>query len=139
MHYFPDFPLTELRSTLLESLASPHHDIEWSSGPARRWLESQGYAEYVGGAGSGYALTTLGKIAHEIDRVHTYGFSSKLLGGSPIKGGGNRYGTRVRCRCGWREETNEGGAKGKRELRASLKAHHAKVGAAMIANGEVQV
>lgn len=115
-----DLPLTELRRTVLADLVA-ERPIDWSSGALRRWLTSCRYADYE--PGHGYVATSLGRLAFEVDRAHTITLGRNSLGRSPIKGGGNFYGTTGYCSCGIATKTNE--AKSKGGL-AYIKAWHAQ-------------
>lgn len=115
-----DLPLTELRRTVLADLVA-ERSIDWSSGALRRWLSSCSYADYE--PGRGYVATSLGRLASEVDRAHTITLGRNSLGSSPIKGGGNFYGTTGYCSCGIATKTNEAKSKGGQ---AYIKAWHAE-------------
>jgi hypothetical protein len=104
-------PLSDNQRDLLE-------DVARGAEPGKTWASSQLIQRatklglIVWTYETGTQLTELGKIALEISQAHGYSLNKKLLGGSPIAGGGNRYGVSIRCRCGWKRSTNEGARNG---------------------------
>lgn len=116
-------PLSDDQDLLLGSVAQGRSG-DWASKPLIGRMRNLGLLDTTG---EKPVLTADGKRIYEVTQAHRLETWRKQLGCGALKGSGMRYGVKARCSCGdWRNETNEGGADGKRRMRAAHVRHLAK-------------
>lgn len=128
-------PLTELRTALLAALVLDEEPVEVRyHRQVLKWAVDSGCATYNGR--TGHQITDLGRRVLAVTYKHPFSTRRRLLGHSPIKGGGSRYGLALRCGCGFRAETNESRKRGQDELLRDWREHVGKVLAETARAGE---
>jgi hypothetical protein len=114
-------PLSDNQRDLLEDVARGA-ELVWASSQLIQRATKLGLITWAFETGT--QLTALGQAVLDISQTHGYSLDKKLLGRSPIAGGGGIYGTTIRCRCGWKKSTNEGPRKGgQRDMRQAHARH----------------
>lgn len=116
-------PLTDKQADLLHYLrGAPRGDAERHfSARLRNQLVAYGYAEPDE---NGHLVpTNTGLVAIKVSDDHRWSSHRRHLGGSPVAGGGQRWGLGARCRCRFNFKTNNSGALGRKDLAAQHAQH----------------
>lgn len=125
-----DLPLTDLRRELLQAAFDGDLVENWAGTNALAWGRRLGYLaqataeEAAPGTVRRHHITDRGRLALKVDAEHRAHFRVRVLGRSPIAGGGRFYGTHLRCACGVDFINNERpGEGGKQRVTKSHRAH----------------
>ncbi len=97
-------PLSENLRVLLEALAA-RQNFDWAS--QHLWSRASGL-----GLADASGISPFGRLVLDVDQHHGLNLSSRVLGHSPIAGGGTYRGSNGRCACGERWQNNETPTKG---------------------------